>query len=248
MKINLNISNNKFNKINTYLILLSAILIFNNFQILAKSTYSSQRIKSAIENLILEKVNGQAVIEFVAEPRTCEFEQDEVDADILLTDEIKPGFNIIALKFTNNGKLLKYFEISVRVKLIQEVWVTSRKISANTILSEKDFVLKEKSINSNLQLQDISYLIGKQLTRFVPQDEVVTKEMLASEVLIKRSEKVTLIVESGAIRVRCIGTAIQDGAEGQLIRVKRDGSTTVLTGKVSPNGEVVIYSNNLSLN
>ncbi len=245
MSRNINISNLKFSKL---LIILLTIFIFSNNILFAKSTFSSERIKSSIEKLIFDKSNGKAIIEFISDPRTCEFFQDDVDAEIFLVNELNPGFNIVALKFSHNNKILKYLEINLRVKLFKKVWVTSRNISANTILNENDFILKEKLINSNLEIADINDMIGKQISRFVAKDEFVSKDMLLGELLIKRNEKVTLIVETGAIRVRCNGTAIQDGSAGQIIRVKRDGSATVLTGKVSSTGEVIIYSNNISLN
>lgn len=233
---------------NLFPMMIMLIVIFQfNSKIYAKSTFSSERIEQAVISIVLEKLQNQAEIEFLTIPKTQEFQQDDIGAEIILDEQIKPGNNIVGLKFLLNGKLLKYLEIHIRVKMLADVWVTSRAIPSNTKLSKNDFVIKSKSINGSSMPLDIEDLIGRELSRTTTQDEYITREMLASEVLVKRGEKVTIVVQSGGIRIRCTGTSVQDGAAGQQIRVKRDGSAAVLTGKVTDDGSVLVYYSNLSM-
>lgn len=236
------------NNLYAWLIISSIFLVLGIQIIEAKSTYSSDRIKNSVEKLVLSKIGSQAEIEFTSHPRTIDFDEDNIDAEIIITDELKAGLNTIGLKFSNENRILKYIEVNIRIKLMKSVWVAARSLKGQTILSADDLVLKEKFLNHDNPEINLNNLIGKELLRSVAQDEIVNKSMLASDVMFKRGEKVTLIVESGAVRIRCIGIASQDGIEGQSVRVKRDNSPNVLVGKVSADGSVIIYSNNISMN
>lgn len=239
--------NFNYREIASISILLIMIVATSNMGF-AKSTFSSERIENAVQSIITKKIGSESEIEFLTIPKTQEFSQDDVSAEIILDDVINPGTNIVGIRFSDDSKILKYIEISVRVKLFSEVWVTNRTVPSNTKLTQNDFVKKSKPINSNNLPLDISELIGRELIRTTSIGEYVTKEMLTSEILIKRGDKVTLVVQSGGVRVRCAGTATQDGAEGQSIRVKRDGSPAVLTGKVTEDGIVLVNYGNLTLN
>jgi flagella basal body P-ring formation protein FlgA len=188
-------------------------------------------------------LNTDVDIEFITTVRTTEFDDDKIDAEIVFTSDILPGINTTAVKFSNSERILKYNELNVRIKLLQDVWVASESIPVNSIISEKNLVLEKKYLqNSELPL-DISQLIGRETSRSIKKGEIITKNQLADEVLIKRGEKVILIVHSGNVKVRCTGTAVQDGISGQQIRVKRDMSQAVISGKVADDGTVMIFSN-----
>lgn len=228
--------------------LLIILLTALSTNVYSKSTFSSDRITSAIKNLVEEKAGNDVEIDFLTTLNTLEFNEDNIAAEIILDDVINPGNNVVGLKFSHNNRLIKYLDVKIRVKIITEVWVASRTIPANTKLSEKDFVLVRKSLGTNVRPLEINEFIGRELSRSVLRDDFITQELLASEVIIKRGDKVTIVVQSGGVRVRCAGTAVQDGSPGQNVRVKRDGSTAVLSGKVADDGTVVVNFNNLSMN
>ncbi|MBX3045307.1 MAG: flagellar basal body P-ring formation protein FlgA [Candidatus Kapabacteria bacterium] len=241
-----NTTSRNYNVVWHYIAICFMALISHGY-IYAASTFSSDRIEKAIIALAEERINAEAEIEFLNRIKTIEFPEDNISAEIIFDEIINPGFNTVALKFSHNGRLLKYIEINIRVKFLSKVWVASRSIPSNTKLNEKDFILKLKNISSGPAPLDLNEFIGRELSRSVMQDDYITPEMLASEVLIKRGDKVTIIVQSGGVRIRCAGTAVQDGAPGQQVRVKRDNSPAVLTGKVTDDGMILVYSGNLSI-
>jgi flagella basal body P-ring formation protein FlgA len=69
----------------------------------------------------------------------------------------------------------------------------------------------------------------------------------SSEIVIRRGENVRIVVVSGSVQVSAAGTALQDAAEGDLIRVRRNGTRSkILQGTAGADGNIYISSNKLS--
>lgn len=69
----------------------------------------------------------------------------------------------------------------------------------------------------------------------------------SSEIVIRRGENVRIVVVSGSVQVSATGTALQDAAVGDLIRVRRNGTRSkILQGTAGADGNVYLSSNRLS--
>jgi flagella basal body P-ring formation protein FlgA len=64
--------------------------------------------------------------------------------------------------------------------------------------------------------------------------------MIQAPKLVKRGERVSVIAESGALKIRTVGQALSDGKSGDLVRVKAAGSQRVVDGIVVSQGVVKV--------
>lgn len=229
-----------------YSLLIIAVASFNCSY--SKSTFSGDRVKDAIEKIVIQKSMNKAQLDFISVPRTIEFEEPNVEADIIVPDEIKAGINNVSVKYTINGKLLKYIDYNIRVKLLKDVWVAANKIAANSVISMNDLTLREIVVFNDVNFPSENELVGRTANRSINKDDVLKVEMIAPDVKVKRGDKVTVVVVSGAVVIRCSGTTLQEGVVGDMIRVKRDGSQNVVSGKIASDGSVVINSGNITYN
>lgn len=83
-------------------------------------------------------------------------------------------------------------------------------------------------------------VVGMLARRTLAASTVLTPAMLQAPRLVKRGERVTLIAETGALKVRMTGEALSDGASGDLIRVRTSASRRVVDGRVVSQGVVKV--------
>lgn len=135
--------------------------------------------------------------------------------------------------------------VPVRLSAHRQVLVTSRPLKRGATLTADDVQLASKDITTTrgAYLTDIDQLKGKVLKRTVPEGRVVTVDLLNEEEVIKRGQRVTLMVEQSGFVVHMTGTALSNGTINERIRVENDSSRRTVEGIVrSPQMvEVITY-------
>jgi flagella basal body P-ring formation protein FlgA len=79
-------------------------------------------------------------------------------------------------------------------------------------------------------LTDISSLEGRHLRRAAPPGTALTADLLATDLLIKRGQRVTLLSAAGSIEVRAPGEALADALPDGRVRVQNLASRRVVEG------------------
>lgn len=139
------------------------------------------------------------------------------------------------------------WKVYVPVKLTakRQVLVTSRPLSRGEALSAQDVRLEVRDITTTrgAYLTDPAQLSGKILKRTVPEGRLVTADLLNEEDVIKRGQRVTLLVSQDGFMVQMAGTALSDGTINERIRVENNSSRRTVEGIVrSPKlVEVISY-------
>jgi flagella basal body P-ring formation protein FlgA len=75
-------------------------------------------------------------------------------------------------------------------------------------------------------------VVGKQSTRSIQSDDVITANAIERPTLLKRGSPITLVFDSGILRVETQGVAEEGGKMGDLIQVKNSTSGKMLRGVV----------------
>ena len=117
-------------------------------------------------------------------------------------------------------------------------------IRRRTEIKESDIIYEKKDVtyyNEN-DLPDASDLIGTKTKRNISKGAIITVSSLEEDIVIQRGDRVLIIVQSGAVRIRAYGTALQDAAMGAELRVQRDGAKSVLYGRVATDGTIYVAS------
>ncbi len=135
--------------------------------------------------------------------------------------------------------------VPVKLSARRQVLVTSRPLARGEALTRGDVRLEIRDITTTrgAYLTDLSQLSGKILKRTVPEGRLVTADLLNDEDIIKRGQRVTLLVTQSGFMVQMAGTALSDGTINERIRVENDSSRRTVEGIVrSPKlVEVISY-------
>ena len=85
---------------------------------------------------------------------------------------------------------------------------------------------------------EVRGFVGQEATRRLIPGQVLTTAHVAPPELVKRGQEVTLYAARPGLSVRMKGEALEDGAEGERIRVRNRSSKRIVEGYVEPSGAV----------
>ena len=130
--------------------------------------------------------------------------------------------------------------VSVRIIYRGEVLVAARALPRGTVLGTADLVMEERSLEEGPSgyITDPQEALGKRTTRPLLLGLPVTSPVLEQIQVVARGQRVSLVVESPYLSVRTAGTALEDGAPGDRIRVQNSESKKIVEGVVGDDGVV----------
>ena len=113
----------------------------------------------------------------------------------------------------------------------------ARTLPAGTVIAPADL----RVIDSDRPgLTDPSAAIGMQTRITVYEGRPLHASMLQAPRLISRNQIVRLAFQQGALRIDTEARALDDGAEGALIRAMNLASKTQITAQVMPDGSLAV--------
>lgn len=132
--------------------------------------------------------------------------------------------------------------ITAKIGVYKQVVSAKRPLLRGATLEPQDMELVREDISSLHRgyLLKTAQAVGKVLRQNLSPGSVITLSQLKTPLAIRRGQKVTLLAETGGIQVRMSGTAMQDAATGDLIRVKNLTSKRIIEGTVLKNGTILV--------
>jgi len=132
--------------------------------------------------------------------------------------------------------------VSARVDVFGPVLIARQPLARGTAVQDSDLKLVERNL-ANLPYgyySDSQPIAGMLAKRTIAATTVITPQMLQAPRLVKRGQRVTVIAESGVLRIRSMGKALADGKSGDTIRVRAEGSQRVVDGVVVSQGVIKV--------
>ncbi len=132
--------------------------------------------------------------------------------------------------------------VPAKIRVFGPVVVIRQPLARGTVLAAKDLQLVERNLSALPYgyYVDPKPVIGMLAKRTLAANSVLTPQMLKTPTLVKRGQRVTLIGESGPLTVRMVGEALSDGGQGDLIRIRTDGSKRVIDGTIISKGVIKV--------
>lgn len=96
--------------------------------------------------------------------------------------------------------------------------------------------LKEVTFLNN-KLIDAQDLVGKQLSRSIAANTIITRDILTIEKMVKKGDVVRLLIKDGPFEIETSAQAESDGLEGDSVKVKTNQKS--VTAKVVSKDKVV---------
>lgn len=222
----------------TYITFFLALLISINCY--SQSTFSSQRLEQSARNFLQKQFSVNSFPIFLIKFPDVSFHSPTVKAKFDYLENLNSSIQKLDVLFYNNNELIRKIEIPFKITIQREVVVANRDIPPNSILKEDDLITVGREVdNFNQILDEIHFAVGKLTNRRISKGETIKKSDLQQQKVVKRGQNVNIEVISGNVKIYSTGTAIQDGAIGDLIRVRRD------TDNIKSTIEGIVVGENL---
>ena len=128
--------------------------------------------------------------------------------------------------------------VCLEVKAYQKAAVCTRRVERGEALSEANVYFDRRPVQGlNNYVPPGEGLLGKRARHPLQAGQVLTTqdvEVVAPEgpVLVKQREQIKLVARVGTLQVTAVGEALQDGRDGQWVRVRNVDSKKVVLGRV----------------
>jgi len=141
-----------------------------------------------------------------------------------------------------DDRLYNKSNIRFKVRVYEQVAVVGQTLPAKHIVTKEDLHL-EKLDTSKLKtgyITDIDTVVGLETRRTLQNGTPLNSYMLDKPIIIKQLAMINIMSNVNGIVVKTSGQALQDGREGNVIRVKNISSNKVVVGKVIDGSTVEI--------
>ena len=141
-----------------------------------------------------------------------------------------------------NGEHPWTLYVPVRVEINAPVLVATRPLARGDHVGPDDIAPAERDLAGlrSGYFTDPRQVVGQVLKRPVPAQQALSPRMLQVSYLVEKGQRVILRVAGGHIQVHMAGTALADGALGDLIKVRNLSSERVVEGRVVDQGTVQV--------
>lgn len=128
------------------------------------------------------------------------------------------------------------------VNLYREVATALRSLQRNSIVQAADVQLSERDISSLRQgyILNLENVIGQKITRPIQPNQIISANYLKAAAAINKGDQVVISARANSMYVRMPGTALEEGAIGQQIRVRNVRSQRVVHARVTGPGQVEV--------
>jgi len=132
--------------------------------------------------------------------------------------------------------------VAARIDVFGPVLVARQPLTRGATVQKSDLETIEHNLSSLPYgyYTDSQSITGQLAKRTITAATVITPHMLLAPKLVKRGQRVTLIVESGSLKIRSTGKAMSDGKSGDLVQVRSDGSRRMVDGIVISPGVIKV--------
>lgn len=214
-----------------------AIFILTMSMQINAATFSADRIEEACRTFLIQKYGNDYQIDFMSKFSDITLKDEDVKA---VFDEQYTAYNNgVKLEFVANDKVLKSQTFHYTVKKEISVFKSKSYVPANTNITSSMLVKTTEFVELE-KLDDYVNPVGRVASKSIYQGESFTTINTLTDVTVKRGEEIVVIASNGAVTIRGLGTALQDGRVGESIKVKRGDSKKILTGKINESGELIL--------
>lgn len=169
-----------------------------------------------------------------------------IEGTVLLKVKEEGKFNykgnlIVPVEIYVDGKFYKIEPVAILIKVNAPCAVAQNNISRHSGLLMDNINMETKDITflPETIITDIAFFNNKVPLRNIMKGTIVTSDMFESLPLFRKGSLVDVIVKIGVVQVKAEGSALSDGREGDLVKVKLVSGKTV-EGKTDAAGRVII--------
>ena len=152
-----------------------------------------------------------------------------------IPDRFYQGGSIpVSLILRAGGEKDREIRVQARVEIYSDVVMAKNSLRRHQTVGERDVQV----VNKNITLfpgdvaMDLEEVVGKRMVLSVNPQEILRKSMVEVPPLIKKGDRVTLLVENAHFQITGTGEAKEDGRAGERIKVINISSQKEVFGRV----------------
>ncbi len=132
--------------------------------------------------------------------------------------------------------------LPAEISIIKSVFATTHPLPRGYALTENDLT----TVRVNVGDKRMAYytrkedVLGMIVKRPIRSGVLLSASLLEPRHLVHRGEHVTLLAETGSLKVRMKGKALSDGAQGDVIQVRNLSSQRIVEGIVTDTGLIQV--------
>lgn len=140
------------------------------------------------------------------------------------------------------GEPLAILSVTGRALEMTEVPVLTRNLRPGEVIRARDIEWMSVQANrlSRTTVMDHATLIGMTPRRPIRAENMIRSTDLQSPVMVSKNSLVTIRLQTERMQLTSQGRALEDGAEGDVVRVMNTKSNTVVNGVVVEIGSVLV--------
>ena len=148
----------------------------------------------------------------------------------------------VSLILWAEGQKVREVRAQARLEVFAEVVVAKNSLRRHQIVEEKDVHLVNRNITQQAAdvATDLGEVLGKRVNLSVNTQEVLRKSMVEVPPLVKRGDRVTLVVENVHFKITCMGEVKEEGRGGDRIKVTNISSKREVYGRVLDSQTVLV--------
>ena len=152
------------------------------------------------------------------------------------------GATTLSMAVNVNGKDMGRLTLTGWVDRYEPVVCASRYVPKGDILTQEDIVLKKINTAkaSSRIIRNPEQVIGKQVKSNLRPGRVIQQNIVMLPPMVEKGERVRILAISGGIQVATLGIAMDEGREGEQIKVENIASKKQVVGRVAGRSTVEV--------
>lgn len=200
---------------------------------------SPQDIEKKVKDFIRKNYKNTNVVSLNLPDKTYFIPSNSITEKVVLRSESSKHLYLDYYIY-ENGKPIYKIPITVNVKKYMRVIAAKKDIPKGKILTLEDLKTAEIEFKRRAgYITEIENAVGKVAKRDIKKGSVIKSSLLKLDYKVKRRKNVKIIYRNGNINIEMLGLALENGAIGDVIRVKNISSGKVILCKVIKENTVI---------
>jgi flagellar basal body P-ring formation protein FlgA len=144
------------------------------------------------------------------------------------------GEMVFLVKSFKDGSLLRTRSVRARIEVLRNVFTAARGLPAGAILAEGDIRTVRRWVRRihPQSLPSTEAALGKRLSVQVAFGAEILAAMLKEAPLVRKGKMVKMVFDNGPMQIVTIGLSEEDGAAGNIVRIKNITSNKIIYARV----------------
>lgn len=146
------------------------------------------------------------------------------------------------LAFMDDGKNQENVLIKGSYAEIVSIPVLSSNLQRGSVITEDKirWINEDKHMLKGDTITDEEDLLGKSLKVAIPANRQIRKMNIENPTMVFRNETIDVTYSTNFIKIKAVGIAMEDGSEGDRVRLKNPDSQKIITGIITGRKTVKI--------